>query len=195
MKIKKLVIASRNDHKILEMEQLLSPLGIEVLSTKDFPKLEEVVEDRPTLKGNALKKARYVAAQTNLPALSDDTGLEVEALNGEPGVYSARYAGPSASYEDNVIKLLDELSGKENRKARFRTIVALVDGDEEFTFEGICNGKIIEEQRGSEGFGYDPIFIPVDYEHTFAELDSSTKNLISHRGKAVEKFVKFLKEM
>jgi len=195
MKIKKLVIASRNDHKILEMEQLLSPLGIEVLSTKDFPNLEEVVEDRPTLKGNALKKARYVAAQTNLPALSDDTGLEVEALNGEPGVYSARYAGPSASYEDNVIKLLDELSGKENRKARFRTIVALVDGDEEFTFEGICNGKIIEEQRGSEGFGYDPIFMPVDYEHTFAELDSSKKNLISHRGKAVEKFVKFLKEM
>jgi len=195
MKIKKLVIASRNDHKILEMEQLLSPLGIEVLSTKDFPNLEEVVEDRPTLKGNALKKARYVAAQTNLPALSDDTGLEVEDLNGEPGVYSARYAGPSASYEDNVIKLLDELSGKENRKARFRTIVALVDGDKEFTFEGICNGKIIEEQRGSEGFGYDPIFMPVDYEHTFAELDSSKKNLISHRGKAVEKFVKFLKEM
>ena len=195
MKIKKLVIASRNDHKILEMEQLLSPLGIEVLSTKDFPNLEEVVEDRPTLKGNALKKARYVAVQTNLPALSDDTGLEVEDLNGEPGVYSARYAGPSASYEDNVIKLLDELSGKENRKARFRTIVALVDGDEEFTFEGICNGKIIEEQRGSEGFGYDPIFIPADYEYTFAELDSSTKNLISHRGKAVENFVKFLKEM
>ena len=195
MKIKKLVIASRNDHKILEMEQLLSPLGIEVLSTKDFPNLEEVVEDRPTLKGNALKKARYVAAQTNLPALSDDTGLEVEDLNGEPGVYSARYAGPSASYEDNVIKLLDELSGKENRKARFRTIVALVDGDEEFTFEGICNGKIIEEQRGREGFGYDPIFMPVDYEYTFAELDSSKKNLISHRGKAVEKFVKFLKEM
>ncbi|HKK25429.1 MAG TPA: RdgB/HAM1 family non-canonical purine NTP pyrophosphatase [Gracilimonas sp.] len=195
MKIKKLVIASRNDHKILEMEQLLSPLGIEVLSTKDFPNLEEVVEDRPTLKGNALKKARYVAAQTNLPALSDDTGLEVEALNGEPGVYSARYAGPSASYEDNVIKLLDELAEKVNRKARFRTIVALVDGNEEFTFEGICNGKIIEEQRGREGFGYDPIFTPVDYEHTFAELDSSTKNLISHRGKAVEKFVKFLREM
>ena len=195
MKIKKLVIASRNEHKIVEMEQLLSPLGIEVLSTKDFPNLEEVVEDRPTLKGNALKKARYVAAQTNLPALSDDTGLEVEALNGEPGVYSARYAGPSASYEDNVIKLLDDLAGKENRKARFRTIVALVDGDEEFTFEGICNGKIIEEQRGGEGFGYDPIFMPVDYGHTFAELDSSTKNLISHRGKAVEKFVKFLKEM
>lgn len=195
MNIKKLVIASRNQHKIGEMQQLLSPLGIDVLSTKDFPELEEVVEDRPTLTGNALKKARYVAEQTGLPALSDDTGLEVEALNGEPGVYSARYAGPSATYEDNVIKLLDELKGKENRKARFRTIVALVDQDEEFTFEGICNGKIIDKQRGTEGFGYDPVFMPDDYEQTFAELDSTTKNSISHRGKAVENFVKFLKEM
>lgn len=195
MKITELVIASRNEHKIGEMQQLLSPLGIEVLSTQDFANLEEVLEDRPTLKGNALKKARYVAEQTGLPALSDDTGLEVEALNGRPGVYSARYAGPNATYEDNVLKLLDELKGKENRKARFRTIVALVDGDEELTFEGICNGMIIEEQKGTEGFGYDPIFMPEGYGQTFAELDSSTKNLISHRGKAVENFVKFLKEM
>ncbi|MDZ7808139.1 MAG: RdgB/HAM1 family non-canonical purine NTP pyrophosphatase [Gracilimonas sp.] len=195
MKIDKLVIASRNKHKIGEMQQLLSPLGIEVLSTQDFPDLKEVVEDRPTLKGNALKKARYVSGQTGLPALSDDTGLEVEALNGEPGVYSARYAGPSATYEDNVLKLLNELDGKENRKARFRTIVALVEQNEEFTFEGICKGKIIEEQRGSEGFGYDPVFLPDGYEKTFAELDGSTKNKISHRGKAVENFVKFLKEM
>jgi XTP/dITP diphosphohydrolase len=195
MKITELVIASRNEHKIVEMQQLLSPLGIEVLSTKDFPNLEEVVEDRPTLKGNALKKARYVAKQTGLPALSDDTGLEVESLNGKPGVYSARFAGPNATYEDNVLKLLDELKGKKNRKARFRTIVAMVDGDEEFTFEGICNGKIIEEQRGTEGFGYDPIFMPEGYDLTFAELDGTTKNLISHRGKAVENFVKFLKEM
>jgi XTP/dITP diphosphohydrolase len=195
MKITELVIASRNEHKIVEMQQLLSPLGIEVLSTKDFPNLEEVVEDRPTLKGNALKKARYVAKQTGLPALSDDTGLEVESLNGKPGVYSARFAGPNATYEDNVLKLLDELKGKKNRKARFRTIVAMVDGDEEFTFEGICNGKIIEEQRGTEGFGYDPIFMPEGYDITFAELDGTTKNLISHRGKAVENFVKFLKEM
>lgn len=195
MNIRKLVIASRNKHKIQEMQQLLSPLGIEVLSTADFPELEEVVEDRPTLKGNALKKARYVAKQTGLTALSDDTGLEVEALKGKPGVYSARFAGPNATYEDNLLKLLNELEGKENRKARFRTIVALVDGDEEFTFEGICNGEIIEEQRGTKGFGYDPIFMPEGYDLTFAELDSSTKNLISHRGKAVENFVKFLKEM
>jgi XTP/dITP diphosphohydrolase len=195
MKIDRLVIASRNEYKIGEMQQLLRPLGIEVLSTQDFPELEEVIEDRPTLKGNALKKARYVSELTGLSALSDDTGLEVEALNGKPGVYSARYAGPTATYEDNVLKLLDELKGKENRKARFRTIVALVDGEEEFTFEGICNGKIIEEQKGTEGFGYDPIFMPEGYEQTFAELDGSTKNLISHRGKAIENFVKFLKEM
>ncbi|WP_103665386.1 RdgB/HAM1 family non-canonical purine NTP pyrophosphatase [Gracilimonas amylolytica] len=195
MNISKLVIASRNKHKIGEMQQLLSPLGIEVLSTADFPELNEVVEDRPTLKGNALKKARYVAKETCLPALSDDTGLEVEALNGKPGVYSARFAGPDATYEDNVFKLLNELEGVDNRNARFRTIVALVDGDEEFTFEGICNGEIIEDQRGTEGFGYDPIFRPDGYDQTFAELDGSTKNMISHRGKAVENFVKFLKEM
>ncbi len=195
MNISKLVIASRNKHKIGEMQQLLSPLGIEVLSTADFPELEEVVEDRPTLKGNALKKARYVAKETGLPALSDDTGLEVEALNGKPGVYSARFAGPDATYEDNVFKLLNELEGVDNRNARFRTIVALVDGDEEFTFEGICNGEITEDQRGTEGFGYDPIFRPDGYDQTFAELDGSTKNMISHRGKAVENFVKFLKEM
>lgn len=195
MNISKLVIASRNKHKIGEMQQLLSPLGIEVLSTADFPELNEVVEDRPTLKGNALKKARYVAKETCLPALSDDTGLEVEALSGKPGVYSARFAGPDATYEDNVFKLLNELEGVDNRNARFRTIVALVDGDEEFTFEGICNGEIIEDQRGTEGFGYDPIFRPDGYDQTFAELDGSTKNMISHRGKAVENFVKFLKEM
>jgi XTP/dITP diphosphohydrolase len=195
MNISKLVIASRNKHKIGEMQQLLSPLGIEVLSTADFPELNEVVEDRPTLKGNALKKARYVVKETCLPALSDDTGLEVEALNGKPGVYSARFAGPDATYEDNVLKLLNELEGVDNRNARFRTIVALVDGDEEFTFEGICNGEIIEDQRGTEGFGYDPIFRPDGYDQTFAELDGSTKNMISHRGKAVENFVKFLKEM
>lgn len=195
MNISKLVIASRNKHKIGEMRQLLSPLGIEVLSTADFPELEEVVEDRPTLKGNALKKARYVAKETGLPALSDDTGLEVEALDGKPGVYSARFAGPDATYEDNVFKLLNELEGVDNRNARFRTIVALVDGDEEFTFEGICNGEITEDQRGTEGFGYDPIFRPDGYDQTFAELDGSTKNMISHRGKAVENFVKFLKEM
>lgn len=176
------------------MQQILRPLGIEVLSTQDFPELEEVNEDQPTLQGNALKKARYVARQTKLPALSDDTGLEVEALDGAPGVYSARYAGSHATYEDNVLKLLNELSGISNRKAQFRTVAALVVEEEEFTFEGVCTGQIITDQKGTKGFGYDPIFLPDGYDKTFAELDSSTKNAISHRGKAVQKFVEFLRK-
>lgn len=192
MKLDKLVLASQNPHKIEEMQQILSPLGIEVLSAKNFPDLKEVVEDRPTLKGNALKKARYVSGETQLPALSDDTGLEVEALNGRPGVYSARYAGRNASYQDNVLKLLGELDGKSNRAAQFRTVVALVDEDREYTFEGVCKGEIITEQKGDKGFGYDPVFKPEGFEKTFAELDSVTKNEISHRGRAIQNFVQFL---
>lgn len=192
MNLDKLVLASQNPDKIEEMQQILRPLGIEVLSSKDFPKLKEVIEDRPTLKGNALKKARYVSEETQLPALSDDTGLEVEVLNGKPGVYSARYAGRNASYQDNVLKLLDELNGKENRLAQFRTVVALVHEDLEYTFEGVCKGEIITEQKGDKGFGYDPIFKPEGYDTTFAQLDSTTKNEISHRGKAIQKFVDFI---
>ncbi|MEQ8524849.1 RdgB/HAM1 family non-canonical purine NTP pyrophosphatase [Gracilimonas sp.] len=193
MKLNKLVIASQNPHKIDEMQQILRPLGIQVLSTKDFPELEEVVEDQSTLQGNALKKARYVAKKTRLPALSDDTGLEVDALNGKPGVYSARYAGEHASYQNNVDKLLKELEGISNRKAQFRTVVALINGEEENAFEGICPGHITTEEKGEKGFGYDPIFQPEGFDQTFAELDSSIKNDISHRGKAVQKFVDFLK--
>ncbi|MFD2531725.1 RdgB/HAM1 family non-canonical purine NTP pyrophosphatase [Gracilimonas halophila] len=192
MKIDKLVIASQNPHKIEEMQQILSPLGIEVLSSKDFPDLKDVIEDRPTLKGNALKKAQYVSKETRLPALSDDTGLEVEALNGRPGVYSARYAGRNASYQDNVLKLLDELSGRSNRAAQFRTVVALVDKGLEYTFEGICKGEITTEQKGQKGFGYDPVFKPEGFSKTFAELDSNTKNEISHRGRAIQNLVQFL---
>lgn len=192
MKLDKLVLASQNPHKIEEMQQILSPLGIEVLSAKDFPDLKEVVEDRPTLKGNALKKAQYVSQETQLPALSDDTGLEVEALDGRPGVYSARYAGRNASYQDNVLKLLGELDGKSNRAAQFRTVVALVDEDREYTFEGVCRGEIITEQKGEKGFGYDPVFKPEGFDKTFAELDSVTKNEISHRGRAIQNFVQFL---
>lgn len=192
MKLDKLVLASQNPHKIEEMQQILSPLGIEVLSSKDFPELKEVIEDRPTLKGNALKKAQYVSQQTQLPSLSDDTGLEVEALNGRPGVYSARYAGRNASYQDNVLKLLDELNGKTNRAAQFRTVVALVDEGREYTFEGICKGEITTDQRGLKGFGYDPVFKPEGFDKTFAELDSDTKNEISHRGRAIQNFVQFL---
>lgn len=188
----KLVLASRNKNKIEEMKTLVSHLGIEVFSALDFPDLEEVEEDKPTLEGNALKKARYVHKQTGIPALSDDTGLEVEALNGEPGVYSARYAGENATYQDNVLKLLSALKNASNRDAQFRTVVALVDGNKEYTFEGVCRGTIIEEQRGKKGFGYDPIFMPEEFAETFAQMDASIKNLISHRGKAVQEFIEFL---
>ncbi len=191
--IEKLVLASRNKHKIQEMKELVQPLGIEVFSALDFPDLEEVEEDQPTLEGNALKKARYVHQITGLPALSDDTGLEVEALGGAPGVYSARYAGEDATYQDNVLKLLSEMSGAMNRSARFRTVMAFIISAEEKTFDGEVIGEILEEQRGAGGFGYDPVFKPNGFTESFAELSSEIKNSISHRGRAVQKFVAFLK--
>ncbi len=190
--MRNIVLASRNKNKIGEMRQLVSHLGIEILSALDFPDLKEVEEDLPTLEGNALKKARYVNQNTGIPALSDDTGLEVDTLNGAPGVYSARYAGEKVTYQDNVLKLLTEMKGKSDRCAQFRTVVALVDGDKEFTFEGICKGEIISEQRGNKGFGYDPVFLPAGFEQTFAELDPETKNSISHRGRAIQKLIAFL---
>lgn len=188
----KLVLASRNKHKIEEIQSMLAKLGIEVFSALDFPDLEEVDEDQTTLEGNALKKARYVYQVTGLPALSDDTGLEVDALNGAPGVYSARYAGEDASYQDNVLKLLKELGDTEERSARFRTVVALVTEEGERTFEGEVEGVILSAQTGDGGFGYDPVFQPLGYNQTFAELDSVEKNWISHRGRAIKKFVDFL---
>tara|TARA_R110002049_G_scaffold213244_3_gene384576 strand:+ start:232 stop:810 length:579 start_codon:yes stop_codon:yes gene_type:complete len=189
----KLVLATRNTNKIEEMKSLVSGLGIEVYSALDFSELEDVDEDQPTLDGNALKKARYVYSVTGLPSLSDDTGLEVSALNGAPGVYSARYAGENASYQDNVNKLLVEMKGKPDRAAQFRTVLALVTDGQEHTFEGICKGEIISEEKGTAGFGYDPVFQPEGYQTTFAEFDASEKNKISHRGRAVQKFVEFLK--
>lgn len=191
-----IVLASRNKHKIEELRSTLKPLGIVLKSTYDFPELEEVIEDRETLEGNALKKARYVFEKTGLPALSDDTGLEVDALDGRPGVYSARYAGKEATYQDNVDKLLGELQGTvaKERKAQFRTVVAFITPEGEYTFEGVCRGEILEEERGDGGFGYDPVFLPEEYEQTFAELDAQTKNKISHRGEAVQKFINWLKE-
>ncbi len=190
-----IVLASRNKDKIKELRSTLAPLGIELKSTYDFPNLDEVIEDRETLEGNALKKARYVFEETGLPALSDDTGLEVDALDGRPGVYSARYAGESATYQDNLDKLLDELAGvdSEDRGAQFRTVVAFVTPEDTYTFEGICRGEILMEERGDGGFGYDPVFRPIGFDQTFAELDEATKNEISHRGKAIQKFYDWMK--
>lgn len=190
----KIFLASGNPHKIEELQQVLQPLGIELKSTRDIPDPVEVVEDKPDLEGNALKKAQFWFDKTGLPSLADDTGLEVEALQGAPGVYSARYAGANASYEDNVNKLLNELEGKSSRTARFRTVIAYVTESGHYLFEGVCRGKIIEEKRGGKGFGYDPVFVPQGYTQTFAELSSEEKNRISHRGKAVQKFVEFIEE-
>ncbi len=189
-----IVLASRNKHKIKELRETLAPLGIELRSTYDFPDLEEVEEDRDTLEGNALKKARYVYKKTGFPTLSDDTGLEVDALNGRPGVYSARYAGEDATYQDNVDKLLDELSDvpMERRGAQFRTVASFVTNDDEYTFEGICRGTIITKEQGDGGFGYDPVFVPASYKKTFAELVPDIKNEISHRGKAIQKFYEWI---
>jgi XTP/dITP diphosphohydrolase len=190
-----IVLASRNKDKIEELRSTLAPLGITLQLTYDFPDLKEVIEDKATLEGNALKKARYVFEETGLPALSDDTGLEVDALGGRPGVYSARYAGEDSSYEDNVEKLLAEMNdvGRQERGAQFRTVAAFVTSDQEYTFEGICRGRILTEQRGKGGFGYDPVFRPDGYEQTFAELDAEIKNEISHRGKAVQQFFNWIK--
>lgn len=191
-----LVLATRNKDKIEEMRSALEPFDITLKSTYDFPDLEEVVEDRDTLEGNALKKARYVFQQTGLPSLADDTGLEVAALGGRPGVYSARYAGEKATYQQNVDKLLEELKEvpPAKRKAQFRTVIALLTGDEPKTFEGICRGEITAEERGDGGFGYDPVFRPLDCEQTFAELSLQVKNEISHRGKAIAGFVRWLRQ-
>lgn len=189
-----IVLASRNPNKIEELRELLSLPDLRVLSTADFPELEEVDEDALTLEGNALKKAHYVAMVTGLPSLADDTGLEVAALNGAPGVYSARYAGEQASYDDNVEKLLSEMEDIEQRNAQFRTAVAFVDADKHWIFEGVCTGQISRYRKGVKGFGYDPIFMPDGFEQSFAEMGSEQKNNISHRGLAMKEVVAFLQK-
>jgi XTP/dITP diphosphohydrolase len=191
-----LILASRNKDKIKELRLALEGSGVGLKSSYDFPELEEVQEDKKTLAGNALKKARYTFQATGLPALSDDTGLEVDALDGRPGVYSARYSGEKASYQQNMEKLLLELSSveMENRTAQFRTVIAFVIESESYTFEGVCRGRILEEPRGIGGFGYDPVFQPTGFDRTFSELDEKVKNEISHRGKALSKFTTWLQK-
>ena len=153
---------------------------------------EDIPEDKQTLEGNALQKARFLYDRTGESCFADDTGLEVDALNGAPGVYSARYAGEAKNSLDNMALLLKNMSGIQNRKARFRTVIALILDGKEYLFEGIVNGTITEEPRGTAGFGYDPLFVPDGYSTTFAEMDSEAKNAISHRGRAVEKLAAFL---
>ena len=187
----KLVFATNNPNKLSEIRSLV-PKGIEVLSLKDINYLEELPETQDTLEGNALQKAKYFFDNFGYNCFADDTGLEIDVLNGEPGVYSARYTGNECNSEDNMNKVLEKLEGEENRKANFRTVIALIIDGKETLFEGICVGEITKNKSGVEGFGYDPIFRPFVYEKTFAEMTKSEKGKISHRGKAVEKLVHFL---
>lgn len=191
----KLLIASNNKNKINEIKSKLTNSKFEIVSPDELG-IEnfEVEETEETLEGNAELKAKAFFEKTGLASFSDDTGLFVEALNGRPGVYSARYAGENATFTDNCKKMLGELDGVENRNAHFRTVICFFDGNKTEFVEGICKGKIIKEMKGDKGFGYDPIFVPEGFEKTFAELDSSTKNEISHRGKATDNFVKMLNE-
>jgi len=189
----KLVFATNNPNKLSELQDLV-PEGIEILSLKDINCNEELPETNPTLEGNALQKAKYVFDNYGFNCFADDTGLEIEALGGEPGVYSARYAGEDCKAEDNMQKVLTKLENKDNRNAKFRTVVALIIiNGEETLFEGECKGTITKTKSGVEGFGYDPIFTPEGYEITFAEMTKTEKGTISHRGQAVEKLVEFLK--
>lgn len=187
----KLVFATNNPNKLSEIQALV-PEGIEVLSLKDINCLEELPETNPTLEGNALQKAQYVYQNYGFNCFADDTGLEIEALGGAPGVYSARYAGEDCKAEDNMQKVLTKLENEDNRNAKFRTVIALIIKGEENLFEGECNGKITTTKSGAEGFGYDPIFTPENYKITFAEMTKNEKGKISHRGRAVAKLVEFL---
>ena len=191
--MKKIVFATNNKNKLREMREIMDGL-YEVLSLDDIGCHEEIIEDADTIEGNAKIKADFVTNKYHLDCFADDTGLEVEALGGAPGVYSARYAGEHCSYQDNVNKLLEALRGVENRKAAFRTVIALNLHGKSYFFEGRCNGQIINEPRGTEGFGYDPVFQPDGYNQTFAELGHEVKNAISHRGRATQKLILFLNQ-
>lgn len=189
----KLVFATNNKHKLEEVSHILKD-KIELLSLKDIDCDVDIPETATTLEGNAVLKAQYIHENYGLNCFADDTGLEIEALNNEPGVYSARYAGSDKSSEANMLKVLKNLEGIENRKAQFRTAVSLIINNEQYLFEGIIKGTIIKEKRGNSGFGYDPIFVPEGYDKTFAELGNEIKNKISHRALAINKLCNFLKE-
>lgn len=185
------VFATNNLHKLKEVSAILGD-KIELLSLNDINCHTDIPETADTLEGNALLKAQFVNNNYGINCFADDTGLEVEALNGKPGVYSARYAGETHNSEANMLKLLQDMEGQENRKAQFRTVISLILDKTNYQFEGIIKGRIIEEKRGLSGFGYDPIFIPEGYDETFAELGDDIKNKISHRAQAVNKLCKFL---
>jgi len=189
-----LVFATNNLHKLNEIRNMLNDRFV-ILSPEQIGCREEIPENRLTLEGNAFQKAFYIYDRYGYNCFADDTGLEVEALGGEPGVFSARYAGPGRDAGDNTRKLLDKMAEINNRSARFRTVISLITDGKETQFEGIVQGTILREKRGVLGFGYDPVFSPAGSPLSFAEMDPEAKNRISHRGIAFEKLVKYLREM
>ena len=189
-----IIFATNNPHKQEEAQVILGP-SFHVLTPASLGYPGDLPETCDTLRGNSVQKACAVWNLFQTDCFADDTGLEVEALGGAPGVYSARYAGEHCSYQDNVAKMLAAMKGEKNRKAAFRTVIALNLDGQSYFFEGRCDGQIIEEQRGTDGFGYDPIFLPDGFEETFAEMGHKAKNAISHRGRATRKLIAFLKEL
>lgn len=186
-----IVFATNNKHKLQEVKNIVGDT-FNIISLNELQCFDDIPETENTLEGNALLKARYIHERFHCNCFADDTGLEIEALDGKPGVYSARYAGEQCSFEDNINKILLELEGKTNRKALFRTVIALIINDKEYLFEGNIKGEIIENKKGISGFGYDPVFIPEGYSETFAEMGNDLKNSISHRALATQKLTQFL---
>ncbi len=189
----KILFATNNAHKLTEVQAVLGD-SYTLVTPRDCGVTEEIPETQPTLEGNALQKARYLYERTGLDCFADDTGLEVEALGGAPGVHSARYATDDHDFAANNRLLLQNLAGEENRRARFRTVVALILGGREYLFEGVVEGQIIDRETGHEGFGYDPLFRPDGYDRTFAQMTTEEKNAVSHRARAVRKLATFLHE-
>ena len=190
--MKKLVFATNNNNKLKEIRSAIS--HFEIVGLKDISINEDIPETGNTLKANALQKAKYIYEKTGLDCFADDTGLEIEALDGKPGVHSARYAGPECDSESNIKKVLRDLKSYENRKAQFKTVIALIINGKEYFFDGKVKGDILKSKTGNDGFGYDPIFKPNGFNESFAEMSVELKNNISHRGLAVKKLVKFLKK-
>ena len=195
--MKKIVIASSNKYKVSEISIKIQKFYDEVLSLKDFPEIGEIIENGKTIEENSFIKSRTAFHHTNIASIADDTILEVDKLNGEPGLFTARYAGQNASYEDNMAKLLQKLDDIDDdlRTARFRTIISFVDGINDFYVEGVMEGKILKSKVGNNGFGYDPIFYSTEFDLSLAEMDSDVKNQVSHRGIAIQKFIKKISEL
>ena len=195
--MKKIVIASSNKHKISEISIKIQPFFNEILSLTDFPEIGEIIEDGNTIEENSFIKSRTAFEYTKIASIADDTILEVDALNGDPGLFTARYAGENATYEENMTKLLERMDGIEDsyRTARFRTIISYVDGKDDFHVEGSIEGKILNTRVGNNGFGYDPIFYSAELNLSLAEMDSDQKNKISHRGLAIKKFVSKIQQL